>query len=323
VAAAEAVLTWRLVDSQVVDDDERFDVTRQLENAEKDLKAAVRSAFQHYAYLIRRGEDLDVQFCRFDDDKATALSGDDVWSALVLAGRAVGSYYDPIEKRRKRRELGESYVATLLDGFDRHLTMKEVFTSFYKNPAFPLVPSLDEIRQVIYDLIQPDGHNGEGTGGWELIDSAGARLEPQNPDQLAINSIQQQVRRARPTTSDDATTQSEVPDEHGATGHAQQGGTAGSPPTGEHVEPKSKELDSYSWYRLDIVNRSIADSTRREDVRKVLLWLSAKLDDDLLDLQLITLKLELNAASSDELSHELEQRAKGVDANRWGVEESF
>src|SRR6266446_3849758 len=84
----------------------------------------------------------------------------------------------------------------LLDSFDRHLTLKDVVSSFYKDPRFPLVPSLDEIRQVIYDLLQPAGHAGPGTGGWELVGSDGLRLHVDGPKQLAISSIQQQLRRA-------------------------------------------------------------------------------------------------------------------------------
>ena len=57
-----------------------------------------------------------------------------------------------------------------------------------------MVPNLDEIRQVVFDLLQPGDHAGAGTGGWELVGSDGAVLHIGGPKQLAISSIQQQLR---------------------------------------------------------------------------------------------------------------------------------
>lgn len=327
VEAAEAVLTWKLVQQQVVEEDELAQVSRELEDAEKRLKAKVRETFQHYAYLVRRGDGLEVQFSRFDEDTKTSLSGNDVWSALVVVGRAVGKYDDPEKKRREERLLSEAYVAALLDTFDRHLTLKEITTSFYQNPAFPLVPSVAEIRRVLFGLIQPPEHAGEGTGGWELIDGNGARLEPQNPDQLVINSIQQQLRRLRVAESISVADQ---PAEATATGTGGEGRPTGEEtprdtdgPSAARDRPATDGRATYSWYRMELLNRSIADPARREQARKVLVWLAATLDDDALDHQLLTLKLELNAASSKQLEMELEQRAKELETPRWSVEEEF
>ena len=139
IQAAQEVLTWRLVAGQVVEDDERTDVSRKLAEAEGKLKEKVRGAFRHYVYLTRKREQLEVVFARFDDDKLTTLSGNDVWGTLVTANRAVGEYMDTAEKRRKRMTLSEVFVALLLDSFDRHLTLKDVLSSFYKDPRFPLV----------------------------------------------------------------------------------------------------------------------------------------------------------------------------------------
>lgn len=321
--AAEEVLTWRLVFERVVEEDERTLVGRNLVESEGKLKEKVRGAYRHYSYLTRRGEDLAVVFARFDDDKQTSLAGNDVWGALVLASRAVGEYYEPVEKRRKRTSLSEVYLAALLDRFDRHLTLKDVVSSFYKNPQFPLVPSLDEIRRALFALIQGDGHNGVGTGGWELVDGTGMRFLPNSPGQLAISSIQQQLRRVRPDARGDtehvggggADVDEERPRRQ--TGEAPEGqlempGTAGAKP---RAAP-----EGYWWYRLDVLNRSITDDTRRDDLRKLLLWLASKLDDDSLDHQLVTLKVELNAASSEQLAADLRERAKLVDAARCEVE---
>jgi hypothetical protein len=314
--AAEEVLTWRLVLERVAEDDERAEVNRKLAEAEGKLKDKVRSAYRHYAYLTRRGEELEVVFARFDDDKQTSLSGNDVSGALVIAGRAVGEYFDPVEKRRKRTSLGELYLATLLDAFSRHLTLKDVVSSFYKNPQFPLVPSLDEIRKAIFALIQPAGSVGEGTGGWELVDGAGIRFSPDSPGQLAINSIQQQLRRAQPEPepepgvhTDGGTPQEGWERPSAGPGPREPADVQDTPVTGHgHAET------TYSWYRLDLLNRSITDDAKRDEIRTLLRWLASKLDDDALDHQLVSLRYELNAATSEQFAADLNQRAGALDA---------
>ena len=102
--AAEDVLTWRLVAAQVTDEDERSDVQRKLGEAETKLKEKVRQCLPAVRLLLtRKGEQLDVVFAKFDDDKAAPPTGNDVWGALVR-GRTRPSveHFDPTEKRRKR-----------------------------------------------------------------------------------------------------------------------------------------------------------------------------------------------------------------------------
>jgi hypothetical protein len=229
-------------------------------------------------------------------------------------GGGVGEYFDPVENRRKRTTLGELYLATLLDAFSRHLTLKDIVSSFYKNPQFPLVPSLDEIRRAIFALIQPAGSVGEGTGGWELVDGAGVRFSPDSPGQLAINSIQQQLRRAQPEPQQE-------PEPHAVGGIPQgegerpSGGPASDQPGGGHGAGDGGHAGTtYSWYRLDLVNRSITDDAKRDEIRTLLRWLASKLDDDALDHQLVTLRYELNAATSEQFATDLSQRAGALDA---------
>lgn len=328
--AARDVLTWRLVLNQVSEDDERADVQRRLTEAEENLKAKLRGAFRQFSYLTRKGDDLEVVFAKFDDDKQTSLSGADVWSALVTAGRAVGDHMDPNEKRRKRISLSEKYLALLLDSFDRHLTLKDLVSSFYKDPRFPLVPSIDEVRRAVYDLLQPTGHAGEGTGGWTLVGSDGGTLNVQSPGQLAISSIQQQLRRAQAasvsTSTDDTTTITAVgaADTSASESAVIPGDPAGKTPStegdGTTTTPAPK---TYSWYRVDITNRSIVDEDRREAVRAHLLWLASKLDEDELDHQLMTLRYEINAITNRQFADELRQRAEGIQAGKINIEEDL
>jgi hypothetical protein len=71
---------------------------------------------------------------------------------------------------------------------------------------------------------------------------------------------------------------------------------------------------TYSWYRLDLLNRSITDDAKRDEVRTLLRWLASKLDDDALDHQLVSLRYELNAATSEQFAADLNQRAGALDA---------
>jgi hypothetical protein len=328
IQAAQEVLTWRLVAGQVVEEDERAEVQRKLVEAEGNLKEKVRNAYRHYVYLTRKGEQLDVVFARFDDDRQTALSGNDVWGALIGANRAVGEYIDTKDKRRKRMALSEVFVALLLDSFDRHLTLKDVVSSFYKDPRFPLVPSLDEIRQVIYDLLQHPDHVGPGTGGWELVGSDGVRLQVDGPKQLAINSIQQQLRRASVADKKRATGDEHVASDSGSgtrTAAGEDTGTVTVMGTGGDAvgAGEAAKHDSYSWYRAEIVNRSITDEEKREALRAHLVWLADKLDEDSLDHQLITIKYELMAGTDASLAADFRMRTQTIQANRADIEEEL
>lgn len=322
VQAAQEVLTWRLVAAQVVEEDERADVQRKLAEAESKLKEKVRGAYRHFVYLTRRNQQLDVVFARFDDDKQTSLAGNDVWGALVANNRAVGEYFDPAEKRKKRTSLSEVFAAILLEGFDRHLTLKDVVSSFYKDPRFPLVPTLDEIRQVVFSLLQPANHAGPGTGGWELVGSDGMPLQVQGPKQLAISSVQQQLRRRR--TAD--TPQMPKPGVEQLT-LTPKGDMRDDPLPATDETPKGESVagggnpSSYSWYKTEVTNRSITDEAKRDAIRAHLIWLAARLDDDNLHHQLITLKYELMAATDATLAADLKARAQVLQANKVSVEE--
>jgi hypothetical protein len=324
IQAAQEVLTWRLVASQVVEDEERAEVQRKLAEAEGKLKEKVRGAYRHYIYLARKGEQLDAVFTRFDDDRLTALNGNDVWSSLVSANRAVGEYMDNIEKRRKRMALSEVFVALLLDSFDRHLTLKDVLSSFYKDPRFPLVPTLDEIRQVIFNLVQTSDHAGPGTGGWELTGSDGARLRVDGPKQLAISSIQQQLRRAKAEKEASTNTDTAISGYAGIGGRNTAAGgdtTGGKGGEGGDKDVGEGQHDSYSWYRVEVTNRSITDEAKREAIRAHLVWLASKLDEPNLDHQLLTIKYELMAGTDASMAAEVKARAHAIQANKAEVEE--
>lgn len=303
--AATEVLTWRLVLSQVVEEDDQSEVKSKLADAEATLNSKVRGAFRHFAYLMRKRGDLEVIFDRFDDDKQSSLAGSDVWSILVLRNRAVGEYYDPIEKRHRRKTLSPLFLSALLDTFDRHLTPKDVVTSFYKDPNFPLVPGLDEIRSAMFGLIQESEQDGDGSGEWELIDSVGTRLNVALPSQLAVSSVQQQLRRIVPPSAPESPSTDDV---SSTTVHRELPWNDRQPPA---VPPQAV---TYTWYRVELTNRSITDDSRRDAVAGHLRWLASKLDHGELDHQLLSIKYELMAAENADLIDDMKNRAGAIEA---------
>src|SRR5262249_33943927 len=146
---------------------------------DRKLRDAVTTAYQNYAYIIRSGGDLIAEFKRIDDDKKSALQGPDVWAALAGAARAT-----------QPGGLSATYLSTLLDRFDRELTLREVRQAFYKNPDFPLVPSVDEIRDTIFKLLSL---------GWEIADANGQPAGITSASQIPVNSMNQVLRRSKPS----------------------------------------------------------------------------------------------------------------------------
>ncbi len=328
VQAAQDALTWKIVVEQVIEGDEQAEVSTKLAEAQAKLKETVRKAYRHYAHLVRNGDQLEVAFSRFDDDKQTSLSGNDVWGALVSASRAVGEYLDPVTKTRKRKPLSEEYVAMLLSRFDRHLTPKDVVSSFYKNPQFPLVPNLDDIRDVIFKMVQPPGHAGEGTGGWELVASDDTVLHVDNAKQIAINSVQQTLRKVSPreeqtfgetspSESDSSTTNTSTSIVYSPLTTTTSGDQIGKPGADASGTAEAAQPDSYSWYGVEIANRSITDVSKREEIRSHLRWLMAQLDVDGFHHQLISLKYDLLAETNPALQEDVEERARALNAKAY------
>jgi hypothetical protein len=269
---AGEVLAWRYVLRQLGDDadDERAEARANLDEAEGKLRRDVERAYRHYAYLVRAG-DLHVNFERFDDDARTALKGDHVWAQLVHDGRATvfGG-------------LSADYMATLLDSFDRALTPKEIIQSFYKNPAFPLVPSTDEVRRVLSDLVRD---------GWEFIDSDGNRLAVASPGQVQINSISQTLQRRMPTMAEGGAIGGGRNGQFGA--NDDQYKNDGQSQAGAKTGPVN-----YRRYRVTLTNRSITAQEARDQVWQLLKELAKVIDPaGEADHQLISLDLTLTTAS--------------------------
>ena len=294
---AGEVLGWKYVIRQIDDtDDELAEARAKLSEADTRLRQDVARAFQHYAYLLRAGE-LMVDFKRFDDDTRSSLRGENVWAQLVSDGRATVA-----------GGLAAGYLAALLETFDRDLTPREIVQAFFKNPSFPLVPSTDEVRRALYDLVND---------GWELVDADGNRLDGSSPGQIPINSINQTLRKhiAEQTLGSEPFT----PGADDATASTPGGGT-GAEAGGEDPERTDPALPSgpggtrspnfapvgptaYKRYTVELSNRSITSPEGRDQVWQLLRELAKLLDPanpGSPDHQLISLIMTLTTAEGDQ-----------------------
>ncbi|NMO37315.1 DUF499 domain-containing protein [Streptomyces sp. GMY01] len=300
---AKEVLAWRAVLKQIDPEeaDEHREATARRADAEDKLKKDVEKAFQHYAYLVRAADGLHVEFKRFDGDGMSSLYGDQVWAALVEAGRATVA-----------GGLSAEYLATLLDTFERTLTPREVVQFFYKNPSFPLIPSTDDIRQAIFALF---------SDGWELTDSDGNPLAIASAGQISINSISQSLRRVtgepevvpaasqtgrsgattvlpRPRSGSDGRQEDVLP----LDGDDQYRSTSGqghdSPPfdgEADDAPTSASEPGTYKRYIVELPNRSITAVEARDHVWQLLKEMSKVIDAEA-DHQLISLNVTLVTA---------------------------
>lgn len=304
---AGEVLAWRNVVRQINadEDDEQREATAKCNEAEAKLRKDLEKAFQHYAFLVRAG-DLHVEFRRFDDDAQSSLRGDQVWSALVAAGRATVP-----------QGLSADYLGMLLDTFDRALTPKEVVQSFYKNPSFPLVPSTEEVRRAIYELLH---------SGWELVDSDGDALAIASPANISIASIGQSLRRksapATPVSTNPATISTAEP---GSVGTLPGSSAAdpldprddpyrADPATIDAVPstPAGRDAVAYKRYIVELNNRSLTSPDVREQVWQLLRELAKVIDlANPGDHQLLNLSLILTTAEGHQGAIEAKAQQAG------------
>jgi hypothetical protein len=281
---ATEALAWRGVLAQLEPSDDKYaEADAERRAAAQRVDADLLKAYQHYAYLIRTDR-AEVDWRRFDDDTKSALKGSHVWDALAEHDRAT-----------RPGTLSGSYLRTLLERTPRALTLKEVTQQFYKNPAYPMVPSVDDIRRAVYDLLH-------GADRYELVDAGGEVLTITSADELSIGSMDQLLRKAAATPQVD-----KRPDGHD--------GGPGAPP----LTPTPKPAGEYRRYVLEVPNRSLVDPDTRRAIANLLQAVLDVVDPDTGgDVQLVDLHLNVTAdpAAVDEVG----DRASAAGA-KWREEE--
>jgi hypothetical protein len=293
---ATEVLAWRAVVSQLdPDDDKRGEALAELRNATERVDTDLLKAFQYFAYLTRTDR-VEVDWQRFDEDTKSSLKGSHVWDALVSSGRAVYP-----------GRLSGDYLRTLLAKVPRALTLKEIGQQFYKNAAFPLVPSSEDIRRAIFQTLT-------GADPYEVVDGNGEALTISSLDELSIGSMELSLRKAtsRPSPGTPQPDNQPAP----ASSGPQQPTAADRPgqPPGANVQGPE-----YRRYQLDVPNRSLADHDARRALANLLQAVLDAVDPDTGgDLQLLDLQLNLTADSA--AVEEIEARSAEIGAG-WTAEE--
>lgn len=293
---ATEVLAWKAVIGQLdPDDDKRAEALAEHRSAADRVDSDLLKAFQHFAYLTRTDR-VEVDWQRFDDDTKSSLKGSHVWDALAGNGRAVFP-----------GRLSGEYLRTLLAKVPRSLTLKETGQQFYKNAAFPLVPSSEDIRRAIFQtLIGPDPY--------EVVDGVGEVLAISSLDELSIGSMELSLRKKadRPGPG--------VPEDEREQPAAYPDGPAPEPDsdTARPPEPPPQGPD-YRQYRLDVPNRSLVDHDARRSLANLLQAVLDAVDPDTGgDVQLFDLQLSLTA---DRMAVEdIGERAADIGAT-WSAEE--
>jgi hypothetical protein len=163
-----------VLDQLDAEDEKRPEAAAELRAATECVDAHPLKAFQHHGYVTRTDK-VEVDWQRFDDDTKSSLKASHVWHALSHIGRAVYP-----------GKLSGTYLRRLLAKMSRTLNLKAIGQQFFKNPAFPMVPSVEDIRRAVFETLsgqecyqpaagaQPPPHPAEGGRGvGHVVERAG------------------------------------------------------------------------------------------------------------------------------------------------------
>lgn len=143
------------------------------------LRARIRAAYQHIAYLSQPETSMPRQVLveTFDDDFRTALNGDDVWGVLVEKDRAF----------EKGQFTGRVLELNLRDD-DYLRPLNEIRDAFWSAPRLPLLPGGEEdLRRALFEAVR--------AGQLRLVDASGTDVTVTTPNE--INLAQSGIRIAR------------------------------------------------------------------------------------------------------------------------------
>lgn len=292
---AKDVLAWEgVVDHLDPNNEEYSEACLRRDEARRKFDADVKWAYQHYSYLLRTSTGLSVQHKAIPDGKST-LNGQDVWSELVAAGRAVAA-----------GNLSPDYIAQLITSgaFGRDLTPKELFALPFSNPTWPLVATPDDLRRVVFQL---------STGSdWLLTDSDGNEVRPSHLGQIQPNSMQQQLRRRMPSTEPTTTATSRIAAAPGDTATlfspTAPGPRPGEAEVAEQAEtaapapaPAQPANMSYEVTKIRLPLASVTDDAKREAIWALLREVASVADPARrdIDLQMIGLEITITARTGD------------------------
>lgn len=212
--------------------------------------------------------------------------------------------------------LAPEYLGQLITtgSFQRDLTPKELFALPYSDPSWPLVATVDDLRQALYAMVT-------GTA-WMLVDSDGNEIRPAEAGQIQTASMQQvlQPRRQPEQSSTTATSGSESSVNFGGrekTSKNDHGSAKQQPRSARPAEPVTYEITNI---RLPL--SSMTNDERRNEVWSVIRELASLVDlarADVRDLQMLGLEITVTARQED--SAQLVAKARGLHGVSVSVED--
>ncbi|WP_432983246.1 DUF499 domain-containing protein [Dactylosporangium sp. CA-233914] len=302
---AKDFLAWEIVVDHLDPADEEYAEARSRRDAaRKNLDDDTRWAYQHYVYLLRTNAGLAAQYKTVPDGK-TSLAGQDVWLDLVAARRAVAS-----------GNLSPHYVGQLITSgnYGRNLTPKELFALPYSNPTWPLIATVDDLRQALFQLA-----TGED---WMLADSDGNEIRPADAGQIQPASVQQ-VLRPRPTVEAQPepgpSGGSGDSSGNGSAGNGQTaGGQAATKPEGAGAggtDSAGKDSAGDTTYEVASVRMplsSMTDDAKREAVWGVIRELASLIDPAKVNVDIQMLGFDITITTRSGETQQLADKAKSV-----------
>jgi hypothetical protein len=266
---------------------------REMIEARTKLDADIKWAYRHYAYLQRTASGLAVQYKAMPDGQS-ALAGQDLWNDLVKAGRAVAS-----------GTLAPEYVGQLIamGSFGRDLTPKELFALPYSNPTWPMVATVEDLRQALFRLVI--------SNEWMLADSDGDEVRPADPGQIQPASMQQVLRpRPAPVPEPGASPASDPRAAPSGYVAGSDTPTSGSTQTPDPVTPTTSGPGTgsglsgevtYEVTKVRMPLSSLMDDSKREGVWGLIRELASIVDPAKrsVDIQMIGLDIAVTAQAGD------------------------
>jgi hypothetical protein len=300
---AKDLLAWEIVVAQLDPADEEYvEACSRRDEARTKLDADVRWAYQHYAYLLRTASGLAVQYKAVSDGR-TSLAGQDVWNDLAVASRAVSF-----------GALAPEYVGQLITtgSFGRDLTPKELFALPYSNPTWPMVATVEDLRQALFHLAT--------SSEWMLTDSDGNEIRPASPGQIQPASMQQLL-RPRPAP---VPLPAQAPN---AGPSIPTGSPAQTPaavtfiPSGQGTVTDPGEAATYEVTKARMPLSSLTDDSRREGVWGLIRELASLVDPAKMsvDIQMLGLDITITARAGD--THQLVAKARSLSGVTIAVED--
>lgn len=286
---AKDLLAWQIVVAQLDPADEEYgEACSRRDDASTKLDNDIKWAYQHYAYLLRTTNGLAVQYKAVPDGK-TALAGQDLWNELVAASRAVTS-----------GSLAPEYVGQLITtgSFGRDLTPKELFALPYSNPTWPMIATVEDLRQALFHLAT--------SSEWMLTDSDGNEIRPASPGQIQPGSMQQLLRprtapapQATPTPSPDSAKSSET--DLATEASSQTSTQVSSIPRQPGRERDPSDESTYEVTTIRVPLSSVTDDSKREGIWHLIRELASLIDPAKIstDIQMIGLDIAVTARVGD------------------------